>query len=107
MKEILLYTILPYLTDIKEIGFLVVCSAFGIHMQNRNNDKNEEDVRGIDILLLSILFSSLIHFGMKNIKIDGLKPFTAIIFGLSGNKLLKKWLKNKVWDKFDFISKKK
>lgn len=107
MKEILLYTLLPYISDIKEIGFLVVCSAFGIHMQNRNNDSKEEDVKGIDILLLAILFSALIHFGMKKVKIDGIKPFTAIIFGLSGNKLLKKWLRNKVWDKFDFIGKKK
>ena len=106
MKEILLYTLLPYLSNFKEIGMLAVWVLLGVIASNRFNDGREKDVKGTDLLVVVLLIASLIHFGLKKIPWEEPKNFTAIILGLGNKKLIKKWLKMKIWDKYDFVAKK-
>ena len=48
--------IAPYLTTLKEIGFIVVMVLLGQLGQNRFNSKDEEDVKGLDLVIaVSIL----------------------------------------------------
>ena len=106
MKEFLLYTLLPYLSSFKEIGTLAVWVLLGVVGSNRFNDGREKDVKGVDLLVVVLLIASLIHFGLKKIPWEEFKNFVAIVLGLGNKKLIKKWLKMKIWDKYDFVAKK-
>ena len=84
---------------------LVIWVLLGIVVANNFNDNREKDLTGKKKLLATLFMSSLIYFGMIAWANINFIYFTGIIFGFGANKLIKKWYKNKVWDKYDFISK--
>ena len=104
MKELILEN-LHYISHFKDFGILVVCVLMGQIANNRFNSSDEEDVKGVDLLVAVIMLSILIHFGLAKLKIPEVRYFIGGIFGLSGKRLLQKLIKNQVWNKYDFISK--
>ena len=98
--------IAPYLTTLKEIGFIVVMVLLGQLGQNRFNNKDEEDIKGLDLVIAVLILSSAIYFGLKRLPFPEFKYLTALVFGLSGTKLIKKWLRKEIWNNYDkFITK--
>ena len=98
--------ILPYITELKGILQIVVCVLLGQLTYNRFNGSRRKDVKGYSLVLAVALFSTLIHFGLKRVPFSEIRYLTAILFGLSGDRLIKKWITTEVWNKYDFVSRK-
>ena len=85
----------------------MVCVLVGQLTYNSFNSPRSKDVRGGRLVLAVLFFSLLIYFGLKKLPFKEFKYMTGLIFGMSGDKLIKKWINGKVWEKYDFVNKKK
>ena len=83
---------------------ILVMVVIGIVVHNVWDDKVE--IEGSKLLTGSVFISLLLYHagGWMNLKA---LYFTSLIFGFGTSDLIRKWIKTKVWNKYDFISKKK
>ena len=94
-----------YLDGYFTFTFMAMLVMMGISVMNEFNDKNEKDITGKNKLLVSLFMTSLIFFSMRGWASKDWMRVVSAIFGFGANALIRKWKKNKIWDKYDFISK--
>ena len=85
--------------------FMAMLVMLGITVMNEFNDENEKDITGKRKLIVSLFMTSLIFFSMRSWANKDSMRVASAIFGFGANALIKKWKKNKIWDKYDIISK--
>lgn len=83
---------------------ILVMVVIGIVVRNVWDDKVE--IEGSKLLTGSVFISLLLYHAGSWMNLKALY-FTSLIFGFGTSDLIRKWIKTKVWNKYDFVSKKK
>lgn len=86
-------------TYVQVLGMVIL----GIMVRNVWDDKVE--VGGTKLLTGALFISLLLYYSTGWLNKKALY-FTSLLFGFGTPNLIKKWIRFKVWDKYDFISKK-
>lgn len=83
---------------------IVFCVVVGIIGHNTFNPPKEKDLTNKEKLVATLLLSMLLFFGLSKKLNEFPLLFISTIMGLSGDKLIRKWYDEKVWERFDFVS---
>lgn len=83
---------------------ILVMVVIGIVARNVWDDKVE--IEGSKLLTGSLFISLLLYHAGGWMNLKALYS-TSLIFGFGTSDLIRKWIRTKVWNKYDFISRKK